>query len=86
MAETNPSAPAYPHDAYTANAGLTKRELFCLHCMVPMTGNEALDTIIREGRRFRIKEAAVAGLSADTDLSEEQVAACAKRVMNELEK
>lgn len=59
--DTSPSAPAYPSHGLEGFGGLTKRELFCLHCMVPVTGNATLDEIIRGGLYHRAKEAFIAG-------------------------
>lgn len=49
---TNSEHPVYPvsRPSFQSN-GLTKREYFCLHCMVPETGDEELDRIIRHARR-----------------------------------
>lgn len=44
------------------DGGLTKREYAAIHLKVPRSGNEELDTMIRESQRFELAKAATQGL------------------------
>lgn len=47
---------------HEAEFGLTKRETFCLHMGVAETGDEELDSIIRNGNRQKIAASVMHGL------------------------
>jgi hypothetical protein len=53
-------------EQHYGQAGLTKREKFCLQMGVPKTGDSELDEIISEGNRIKLTGLAMQGLLAST--------------------
>jgi hypothetical protein len=69
MNNLNTPASPVPHSQFTGGSdGLTKREQACITLLIPESGDEELDDLIRKSRRQKLAGEVLAGFNGQLGL------------------